>query len=193
MKRKIKKCVHLFFKTISFPLYIYFLFVAIFLEKKRVFSNLMQFCSLFPGLFGEWLRKCVLEWITKTNLIDSFVGFGTTFSDSRVKIGRGVYIGPRCDIGYAEIGDNTLLGTGVHIISGTRQHFFHRLDIPIKEQGGEFKKVVIGEDVWIGNGAIVGADIGKGAVIGAGSVVMSPVPDYAVVQGNPAKILKYRK
>jgi len=193
MRRRIKKLFHLIFKIISLPLYIYYLLVTIFFEKRRVFSNLMQFCSILPGFLGEWIRKCVLEWITKTNLIDSFVGFGTTFSDPRVKIGRGVYIGSKCDIGYAEIGDNTLIGSGVHIISGTRQHFFYRLDIPIKEQGGELKKVVIGQDVWIGNGSIVGSDVGKGAVIGAGSVVMSPIPEYAVVGGNPAKILKYRK
>ncbi|WP_459889895.1 acyltransferase [Desulfothermus okinawensis] len=134
-----------------------------------------------------------MEWITKVNLIDSTIGFLTTFSDPRIKIGNGVYIGPKCDIGYVEIGKYTLIGTGVHIISGTKQHFFSRLDIPIKEQGGDLKKIVIGEDVWIGNGAIVGANIGKGAVVGAGSVVMSSVPEYAIVGGNPAKILKFRK
>lgn len=53
----------------------------------------------------------------------------------------------------------------------------------------------IGNDVWIGNGVIITCGckiIGTGAVIGAGSVVTHNVPEYAVVVGNPAKILKYR-
>lgn len=54
--------------------------------------------------------------------------------------------------------------------------------------------VVIGSDVWIGNGVTVlsGVRVGNGAVIAAKAVVTKDVPDYAVVGGNPAKIIKYR-
>ena len=53
---------------------------------------------------------------------------------------------------------------------------------------------MISNDVWIGRGAMLkrGINIGNGAVIGAGSIVTKNVPDYAVVGGNPAKIIKYR-
>lgn len=53
---------------------------------------------------------------------------------------------------------------------------------------------VVGHDVWIGLRAIImsGVTIGNGAVIGAGSIVTKDVPPYAVVVGNPARILKYR-
>ena len=56
------------------------------------------------------------------------------------------------------------------------------------------KKVSIGNDVWIGCNAIIkkGIKIGNGAVIGAGSVVTKDVPAYAIVVGNPGKIIKYR-
>lgn len=55
------------------------------------------------------------------------------------------------------------------------------------------RPVVIKEGAWIGFNAIImkGVTIGKGAVIGAGSVVTKDVPDFAVVAGNPAKIIKY--
>jgi Acetyltransferase (isoleucine patch superfamily) len=53
--------------------------------------------------------------------------------------------------------------------------------------------VVIKDKVWIGFNCIIlkGVTIGEGAVVGAGSVVTKDVPDYAVVAGNPAKIIKY--
>ncbi|WP_346885437.1 CatB-related O-acetyltransferase [Clostridium sp. UBA4395] len=56
-------------------------------------------------------------------------------------------------------------------------------------------KLTIGNDVWIGQNVIILANvtnIGNGVIIGAGSVVTKNIPDYAVVVGNPAKLIKYR-
>ncbi len=54
--------------------------------------------------------------------------------------------------------------------------------------------IVIGNDVWIGGHCVIlsGVKIGNGAVIAANSVVSSDVPDYAIVAGSPAKVIKYR-
>jgi maltose O-acetyltransferase len=57
------------------------------------------------------------------------------------------------------------------------------------------KTVVIGDDVWIGSRALLlaGANIGRGAIIGAGAVVAKDVPEWAVVVGNPARVIRLRK
>jgi len=123
---------------------------------------------------------------------DCAILFGTIFSQVDTDIGRGVYIGPNCNIGSAKISDHCTLGSNVHILSGNKQHNFDSIEIPIQEQGGTFHKIVIEEDTWIGNGALVMANIGKKCIIGAGSVVTKDTEDYSIVAGNPAKLIKKR-
>lgn len=58
----------------------------------------------------------------------------------------------------------------------------------------ELADTVIGHDVWIGHGALIlpGARIGNGVIVGAGAVVRGEVPDYAVIAGNPARVVRMR-
>ena len=54
--------------------------------------------------------------------------------------------------------------------------------------------IVVGDDVWIGENAIVcsGVTIGQGAIVAAGAIVTKDIEPYAIVGGNPAKVIKYR-
>lgn len=110
-------------------------------------------------------------------------------------IGDNSGIGERSVInGPIIIGKNVMIGPEVMVYSVN--HRIDRVDIPMCKQGHtERKTILIGDDVWIGARAIIlpGISIGDGAVIGAGAVVTKNVEAYAVVGGNPARVIKRRK
>lgn len=108
-------------------------------------------------------------------------------------------VGDRCQINQltqiktAVIGNYVMIAPGVVFLD--RTHFASRLDVPMYHQGSsERTPVVIDDDVWIGQNAILmpGIRVGKGAIVGAGSVVTKDVPSMAVVAGVPARIIKMR-
>ena len=162
-------------------------------RRDSVFQAFSQFFSLGPGLPGDYLRRAFYRLTIDSCAEECSIQFGTILSTSAVGIGYGVYVGANCNIGHCTIGDDTLLGSNVTVLSGKRQHHFARLDMPIRFQGGDYRAVSIGRDVWIGNGAIVMDDVGDQAVVAAGAVVVKPVEARSIVGGNPATVIGYRK
>lgn len=95
-----------------------------------------------------------------------------------------------------KIGNDVTIAEHVYFVGGV--HTYSDPDIPICFQGAPEEKppLEIGDSVWIGVRAMVlpgCKKIGKNVIIGAGAVVTKDVPDYAIVGGNPAKIIKFRK
>ena len=113
----------------------------------------------------------------------------TTWEHGRLVIGDRAFINYGVDIaatGLVAIGADCLIGTHVSIIDNA----FH--DVVDRQQVPAPRPVVIGDNVWIGNRAIIlpGVTIGEGAVVGAGSVVTRDVPARTVVAGNPARVVR---
>lgn len=110
---------------------------------------------------------------------------------SNIRLGQQVYMNVNCvilDVVEVVIGDRVLLGPGVQIYAAT-----HPLDLETRRSGLEFgKPVSIGDDAWIGGGAIIcpGVSIGRGAVIGAGSVVTRDIPERVLAVGNPCRVIR---
>lgn len=192
MKLIIKKIASLFSLFIVLPLLVLYKIESFFIRSEKPFQGMAQLLSLIPGLAGEYLRREFYRLTLNKCSDDCCIAFGTVFSHTDCDIGKGVYIGAYCTLGKVSIGDYSLLGSNVDIVSGKKQHNFSDLNTPIKFQGGEYEKVHIGEDSWIGNSTVIMADIGKKSVIGAGSVVVDNIGDYSVAAGNPAKVVKKR-
>lgn len=110
-----------------------------------------------------------------------------------IRLGANVYFNVNCvvlDVMPVTIGANVLIGPGVHIYAAS-----HPMDAQQRRSGLEFgRAVTIGDDVWIGGGAVIcpGVSIGSGAVIGAGSVVTRDVPAGAFAAGNPCRVIPAR-
>lgn len=162
------------------------------LSPQRAFPGWSQLFSLLPGLTGQYLRRGFYRLVLPQCDKEACISFGTILSHPTARIGRKAYVGCFCVLGDVTLEDDVLLGSHVSVINGSGQHGIARLDIPIREQPGEWPRITVGRDTWIGDRAIIMADVGKQCVIGAGSVVTSPVPDFAIVVGNPARVVRYR-
>jgi virginiamycin A acetyltransferase len=152
------------------------------------FEACSQIFSIAPGHIGTYLRVAFYRLTLRHCERDVFIGFGTIFSQSDVRIEAKAYIGLRCSLGRVAIGEATMLSDGVYVLSGARQHGT-RSDRPFQEQEQTFSSVAIGKNCWIGTASIVMAEVGDNCVVGAGSVVTRPVPPESKVAGVPAKPL----
>jgi len=186
----IKQAIYFFAAIIISPVTLIYLLLNFMLKSDSLFSTFSQLLSLIPGKCGSYFRTGFYRFSMKICSPDAVISFLTLFSQRDTEISTGVYIGPQCNIGKCRIGQDTLLGSGVHIMSGKGQHNFSDLSKPIKDQGGRFEKVTIGSGSWLGNGSLIMANIGNHCVIAAGAVVIEDVADYSIVAGNPAKVIK---
>lgn len=137
-------------------------------SKTKIYS----FCQIFNSNIGSYTYVS-----RKTSIIHANIGAYCSIAGG-VKIGMGTHNIKSVSSSPAFYSKNNALG-----ITFAQNNNFT-----------EFKRVEIGNDVWIGARAMImsGIKIGHGAVIGAGAIVTKDVPNYAVVVGVPAKTIKYR-
>lgn len=125
----------------------------------------------------------------KGSIVEEFVtvnnGVGDVIIGDHSIIGIGSVV-----IGPVSIGNHVMLAQNI-VVSGLNHGYEDPL-IPPSLQKEVRKQIVISDDVWIGANSVItaGITIGKHVVVGAGSVVTKSIPDYCVVVGNPAKVIK---
>ena len=162
------------------------------LPEYTTFTAPSQWLSFLPGYSGILLRRV---WYRATL---RRCGSNLTVDWLAVVRTRESEIGDRCTlgvsnwVGWVRLGDDVMTGSHVTLISGARQHDFSDLSRRMREQYGKKQQLIVGGDVWIGTQVVVMANVSQGTVIGAGSIVTKTHPPYAILVGNPARVLRYR-
>ena len=192
MKVILKSAADMLATLLVFPAYLLYRLGSLTIGAERVFPGYSQAFALVPGISGAYLRRAFYRLVLPRCGSGAWISFGTVFSHPTAEVGRNTYVGLYCCLGGVTLEDDVLLGSYVSVTNGSRQHGIDRLDVPIREQPGEWPRVTIGRDTWVGDRAVVMADVGQQCVIGAGSVVTRPIPDRAIAIGVPARIAQYR-
>ena len=163
----------------------YFLYLAVFRHTPEDFRPY--------ALFFPWVRNRLVAFFADQCGRSVRVKSNAEVSP-HIRIGERSELGTRCMIqSGVVIGDDVIRGPDVKIFS--RNHRFDDPGQPVALQGKQQRSVVIGNDVWIGANVVVlpGVTVGDHAILAAGAIVTRDVPAWAIVGGNPARIIKDRR
>lgn len=179
----IKKMIHriLIPKNQATPrLWVKLILNRFFHKRKGAVIRSRSRLDLFPFNDFRIGHGSIIEDFTTINN-----GVGHVAIGSKTIIGLGSVV-----IGPAFIGDDVMLAQNV-VISGLN-HNYENIFKPISEQGVETKNTAIQSGSWIGANAVIvpGVKVGRNSIVAAGSVVTKDVPDFCIVAGNPAKVVK---
>lgn len=185
-----------------------------------MFKRVIYKVFIFPIRKIRLLKKNVhFGYNVSVDELSQFEGENIISQNSKLintKLGYGSYVSHSTNLANVDVGKYSSIGPNIHVISGqhpTKRYVStHPAFFSIRPSGGftyskkqlfEEKKYVdkendiqvqIGNDVWIGDSALImeGVIIGDGAIIASGTLVNKNVPNYAIVGGVPAKIIRYR-
>lgn len=151
------------------------------------------------GQLMNWFKSCKKKYYT-LRAKKQFASCGEGLSvNEKCYFNNKMHVGKFCNFNgmYVNGGGEVIIGdyfhSGIECMLITQNHNYEGEAIPYDTTYVR-KEIRIGDFVWLGNRVLImgGVEIGEGAIVAAGSVVTKDVPPYAIVGGNPAKIIKYR-
>jgi acetyltransferase-like isoleucine patch superfamily enzyme len=182
-----KRLVFLISLTVTAPLIAICRIERLISDSEWIFTGCSQILALVPTMAGLVLRSAFYFGTLDQCDWEVHVGFGTIFSHRMARLARHVSIGAYCVLGKVQIGQGAMIGSRVSIPSGKRQHLNRDGELAAQ---GTYDTVKIGEETWIGEGAIVVADVGHHCIVGAGAVVSEQIEPMKIAVGNPARVLE---
>lgn len=142
-----------------------------------------------------WYFFLLHRWVRYGKNVHVQLGCFFGGAEPEVTIGDRVGIGFNCFfLSKCQIGSDVLIGSNCHFIN-RRDHRYNVVGKTMWDSGrGVAGKVIVENDVWIGQSATILAPsvIGRGSIVAAGAVVTCNVPPYSIVAGNPASVIKMR-
>lgn len=169
------------------------------LERYYRSRAYMQAYNALPAADADGRARILAEWLAyKGEGVWIEAPFYCDYGDN-ISIGENTFVNLNCiflDDNQISIGRNVLIGPNVQIY--TALHPLSAADRIVTDQAGGQRyltralPVSIGDNAWIGGGAILlpGVRIGDNAVIGAGAVVTKDIPDHALALGNPCRVIQ---
>ena len=158
--------------------------------SESVFASWANVAAMLPGPPGMYLRRAFYHMTLESCSLDCYLGFGMIFTHRRVTVEAHSYIGPYALVGSARLRQGCLVGSRVSILSGPSLHALDKDGSWLPPDMTKLQQVEVGENAWIGEGAIVMVNVGAGSLVGTGAVVSTRVRPGVVVAGNPARFVR---
>lgn len=160
------------------------------LSDERGYYNLALALAYVPFFFGEKLRYYFYKYTLAQCGSKVIFKFGACCMYRDIELHDNITVGLFTMIGKCTIKDHVLLGSHVNITSGNQQHTIRVNEGDVIFTDGRRERVEIGQNVWVGNNAVILKSIAKNCVVGAGSVLTRLTEKNGIYVGNPAQRLK---
>jgi virginiamycin A acetyltransferase len=158
--------------------------------SESVFGFWTNVVAVLPGVPGMFLRRGFYRLTLESCSPECYLGFGMLFTHRHVTVENHAYVGPYSLIGSAHLRQGCLIGSRVSLLSGPALHSLDEQGRWLPADLTRLQRIEVGENAWIGEGAIVMVNVGAGALVGTGAVVSTRVRPGIVVAGNPARFVR---
>ena len=159
-------------------------------DEESIFRFWAHVFSILPGKSGMFLRRAYYRLTLDRCASNFYVGFGALFTHRNAIVEKDAYIGPYALVGSAHLGEGCLIGSRASLLSGTQQHVLDEHGHWGPCDKTRLRQIKIGDYAWIGEGAIIMANIGEGTMVAAGAVVEQDARGGILLAGNPGRFVR---
>lgn len=167
-------------------------YIAIYKIFRVRYSAMATMISTISGRYGMYVRENFYSRTLAKCGKNLQVGFGAFIVYSDVEIGDNCAIEEYAIVSKCTIGNDVIISAKCSIMSGGNHHDVDDLETPFRYSFAEFKRVYLGDNLWIGTHAVIMSDVAPHTVVGAGAVVTKTFEPYSVIGGVPAKLIRKR-